>query len=574
MGSSVMRRFATLALAGLAVAACSKARLVASTCQTDSDCDAGFLCDDFQCVNGQTKACDVVTDGNPILQPTPYDVVLGDLTTADAGMTVALHNIGNCTLTLFEASLADDGGSPFTCDLCDAGFPIEIFPGRSRDVQIGFHATEVGASEDALVLLSDDHQYPELRVPLHANFLGVPALNVAPNPVDFGYEAQGLLARKEVAITNQGSGVAAITVTSVNIEPVDDPNFELSAAVQTPVTLPPVSLDNSAIINLEVQYHPRSAEVHAATLVVQTDQGEFDIPLAGNAQTPPQITASPLSIDLGQVPLGQSNHAPLTLVNQGGAPLQISYSWGGPNPTTDLYAVPNVIPPIAPGAYLDLQVAFTATAIGPVDGLLVLTTNDPASPSLTIPVHAEGIAGPGEQVVKVEMDWDNGSNSAFDNDIRNVQMSLEHPFGYLCNKQTPSPTNWGNYGDPTWIAFGPKEEPQRIVLANATSDGTYRVLLSYQQDCSSLPTALTAGILGITGDALVAYLTSGIAQINGQDLSQAIANTCISHSGTNATVRVYVNGTVVKEATASLGSAGDSLYVVNLVRSGGTFTAN
>jgi len=37
---------------------------------------------------------------------------------------------------------------------------------------------------------------------------------------------------------------------------------------------------------------------------------------------------------------------------------------------------------------------------------------------------------------------------------------------------------------------------------------------------------------------------------------------------------VYVNGTVVKEATASLGSAGDSLYVVNLVRSGGTFTAN
>ena len=109
------------------------------------------------------------------------------------------------------------------------------------------------------------------------------------------------------------------------------------------------------------------------------------------------------------------------------------------------------------------------------------------------------------------MTYDNGADNAFDKDLRNVDMTLEHPFGYVCNKQYPHPTNWGELRQRRrWISFGAKEEPERIVLADATQDGTYRVMVQYMEDCSSLPTELLAGLLGISVDALIAYLSGGV----------------------------------------------------------------
>ncbi|MFZ5470579.1 MAG: choice-of-anchor D domain-containing protein [Myxococcota bacterium] len=562
---------AALALLG----GCRGEKLVEAACREDVDCDSGLLCEDFRCIPAETKSCEVVVDGNPILQPAPHAASFGDIDAAEVSMTIELHNLGNCTLTVFEASLAKAGATPFSCDVCDpANFPLEIFPGRKKDVQLTFKSTQVGRYADDLVILSDDREFGELRVPLHANFLGVPELRVAPNPVDFGYVAQGRSASKTIQITNQGTGVASLVVQSVVISPPDTDDFELVNPPTEATTLAPVSTDPRAVLSFEIQYHPRSTTQHEVLLLLETSKGPVQVPVRGNAATPPKLNVTPLTIDLGQVPLGATVTRPLTIDNQGGAPLIVDYKWGGANPNTDLFAVPTLVPPIAPGAYTELQVAVTATTTGPINGLLLLGSNDPARPSVTIAVSATGVPGPGPQVVKVEMTYENGSDGAFDSDIRNVDMTLEHPFGYVCNKQNPNPTNWGNYGNPSWISFGPKEEPERIVLADAQVDGTYRVMLQYMEDCSSLPTALLAGILGISVDVLIAYLTGGVGgPINGQDVGKLIQNVCLDHSSTAATVRVYVNGTIVHEKTVSLGSKGTTVYAADLVRANGAFTA-
>ena len=111
------------------------------------------------------------------------------------------------------------------------------------------------------------------------------------------------------------------------------------------------------------------------------------------------------------------------------------------------------------------------------------------------------------------------------------------------------------------------------MLADATQDGTYRVMLQYMEDCSALPTELLAGVLGISVDALITYLSSGVININGQDVGAIIQNTCFSRSGTSGTVRVWVNGQVIKEKTVSLGKKGDTAYALDLIRSGGKFSA-
>jgi hypothetical protein len=560
-------------LAAISAVSCGRPKLIDTACREDSACPPGEICEDFRCIPAITRACTNVVSGNPILQPDPYAISFGELDVSTQAQKLTIHNIGNCTLTLFEATLGKGAASPFICSLTTATFPMEIFPGRSREFDVSFVTDKPGRLADEVRILSDDKQFSELRVPLSVNFLGIPKLQVAPNPVDFGYVAMGRQSSRNVQITNQGTGVAPITVETIAFSDPATMDFAFVTPFVGPKELKPVQGDMNALIPLELRYTPRSTAKHTMELLVVTNHGTIKVPLTGNSETPPQLTFNPTMINLGNVPLGATNLAALTLTNMGGAPLNATLTWGGTNPNTDLFTSPTVIPAIAAGAFIDIQVGFTATAVGPVTGLLNLTTNDPSKPSITIPVTANGVPGAGPQVVKLEMVYENGTDSVFDSDVRNVDMTLEPPFGYVCNKQTPSPMNWGTYGKPSWLAFAPKEEPERIVLADATSDGTYRVMLQYVESCASVPTGLLAGLLGISTELLIGYLSGGVIPVNGEDVSKLVAQICLSNKNSNATVRAYVNGMMVKEKTINLGKRGDSIYAMDLERTNGVFTA-
>lgn len=551
---------------------CDKPKIVAATCRADDDCQAGYLCENYECVPREAKACDLVTDGTPILQPGPHTVDFGTVDTQAALLqTITLHNIGNCTLTLFEATLKDTNAG-FTCDLCESTFPKEIWPGRSVDVTIGYAPGDVKESVTQLSLLSDDKEYPTLLVPVKAEYIGTPKLVAAPMEVDFGYTAQGRLTRRSLQLSNQGTGTAPITITNIALSPPDTMDFALVPATDLPRTLHPVTVDRTAVEILEVRYTPRTTADHTADLVVTTSKGTITVPLKGTSASAPQISASPTMIDLGNVTLGTTAFKTLTIVNMGGAPLQVHPTWGGQMFTTDFSTNPQIIPDVAPSQYVEVQVMVTATREGPLQAILNLESNDPQRPTLAIPVTAQGVLGSGAEVVKLEMTFDNGTDNVFDNDVRNVDMTLEHPFGYVCNKQNPNPMNWGNYGTPSWLAFAPKEEPERIILADSHMDGTYRVMVSYQEDCASIPTGLLAGILGISVEALAGYLSGGLIPVNGQDVSQIIQNICLDHSGSSVAVKVYINGTLTSEKTATLGRKGASTYVLDLVRTNGMYS--
>ena len=557
----------------LGVTGCTKDKVVAATCRADDDCQAGNLCENYECVPREAKACDIVRDGNPILQPSPHTVDFGTVDSQAALLqTITLHNIGNCTLTLFEATLADKTAG-FTCDLCDTTFPKEVWPGRSIDVQLSYTPGMVRESVTELTLLSDDKEYPTLRVPIKANYIGTPDLKANPNPVDFGYTAQGRLTRRSVTLSNQGTGTAPVTITSVALSPADTMDFSLVPITsELPRTLAPVTVDRNAVQTLEVRYTPRTTADHQADLVVTTTKGTFTVPLTGTSSSAPAVTVTPAMIDLGDVTLGTSTFRTLTVVNGGGAPLTVRPTWGGMMFTTDFSTNPQVVPDVAPSQYVEVQVMVTATREGVLQAILNLETNDPVRPTVSIPVSARGVLGGGAEVVKLEMTFDNGADNAFDNDVRNVDMTLEHPFGYVCNKQTPMPMNWGNYGNATWLAFAPKEEPERIILADSRQDGTYRVMVNYQNDCASLPTDLLAGILGISVEVLVGYLSGGAIPIPGQDIGDLIQSISLDKSSTAVTVKVFINGVLTAEKNATLGRKGDSTYVLDLVRQNSMFS--
>jgi hypothetical protein len=239
--------------------------------------------------------------------------------------------------------------------------------------------------------------------------------------------------------------------------------------------------------------------------------------------------------------------------------------------STDLSAQPAIVPVIPPGMYTQMQVFVTATAPNAITGLLLLGSNDPVNPNVTVPVSANGTGTAGAEVVKIDMVFDGGNDGTFDSDLRRAAMDLESPFGLVCDKDHPMP-DWMGFGTPTWIAFGPKEDPQRVVLPNSMMDGTYKVMIRYLEDCSSVPSGLLASILGISIDALIEYFSGGVIGVDPMTISNTIDQICFSHDSTAVTVTIYVNGMIIAEKSATLGRKGDYQYVANLVRMNGQFT--
>ena len=96
-------------------------------------------------------------------------------------------------------------------------------------------------------------------------------------------------------------------------------------------------------------------------------------------------------------------------------------------------------------------------------------------------------------------------------------------------------------------------------------------MVNYQNDCASLPTDLLAGILGISVEVLVGYLSGGAIPIPGQDIGDLIQSICLDKSSSAVTVKVFVNGNLISEKNATLGRKGDSTYVLDLVRQNSMF---
>jgi len=563
-------------------------KLVVTSCLGDADCPEGQLCDQGTCVSMSKFRCDAVTTGASVLQPAPHVVDFGTVGSDLVTKTITLRNIGNCSLTIFEANLTGTKDSPFLCDGCsEKDYPIEIFPMREKTITITFTAPKVGSFTDKLELLSDDVEFPTLPVPIRAQFDGIPKLQASPDPVKFGYVEQGKEDTRVVQLVNRGTGIAPVTITNIRLEPADTDAFSIEGSVEHPLptveepfTLTPVKADPRAAYLATVHYHPRSVQAHVADLIVETSSqavGTLRIGLSGTSETPPALSVSPEIVDFGDVPLGQMMAQTITLVNQGGSPLDLTYSFRNncpptnPKCSTDFSFAPATLPSIEPGKFFELQVFVTPAAAGDLQGLLLIGSNDPRRPTSTIPISAKGVNEAGTQVVKVEVSYENGSETMFDNDIRRLDVSLENPYGFMCNRAEPKPTTWGDFGNPQWMALGAKLNPQRVLLVNPKSDGTYRVLLQYTEDCSSLPSQLLASILGISVDALIAYLSGGVINIDSGDVSNAIDSACFSHSGTNANVTVWVNGKTIAEKTAAMNKKGEFNYALDLIREDGVF---
>lgn len=109
-------------------------------------------------------------------------------------------------------------------------------------------------------MLSDDKEYPTFRLPIRTNYIGQPNLTAAPNPVNFGYVAVGRQSKRNVSLSNRGTGTAPVTITAIAVEPAMNSDFEVVLPMGSlPKTMRPITPSNSALFTFETRFTPRSS---------------------------------------------------------------------------------------------------------------------------------------------------------------------------------------------------------------------------------------------------------------------------------------------------------------------------
>jgi hypothetical protein len=500
------------------------------------------------------------------LLPTPHLVQFG---AAESKALVAFENVGSCPVTLFEASFAGGATSAFTCDDCAGRLPVDLMPGESASFLVRLRRAGTVDMHDVLVVQSDDAEFPRLQVPLHAAPRAGAFAQVVPAAADFGFVPVGQSARRVVTIANQGGGETPLVVKGVSFEPAATRDFALSAPPVFPVTLASTAVEPSANLALEVVLRPDAPSRRQAVLVVSTDSGDVRVPLTGEAGAPPIIRTSATAVSFGNVAVGTSVRRSVTVSNTGANALHVESGWSG-TVSADAVLKPASAFDLAPGASRDIDIEVSAGAVGPLAAILELRSNDPSRPAVALPVTANRVSG-SAGTVTAQLTFATAEDGWVSTDVRRVDLSLESPSGGKCDAAAAD-GDFGDYGRARWTGQGSLARPQRIVLQNTKTDGTWHLRLGYTDDCDTLPTAAAANVLGLSVDALLAYLTGGAFTLDPRAVAGVVSSLCAGRNSTVATVTVAVDGRIVDERSVTLHQRGESTLAFDLVRSGGVFS--
>jgi HYDIN/CFA65/VesB family protein len=126
---------------------------------------------------------------------------------------------------------------------------------------------------------------------------------------------------------------------------------------------------------------------------------------------PPNVSVSPLTANLGSVPIGSQSTTVITVTNTGGPGLVLnSVSFAAGSPAFSILSIARgsagVALPVtlATNDTVDIETAFTPTAAGTVQRALNVTTSDGDTPLVTIPVLGEGVqlqVPPSQQIDRI-----------------------------------------------------------------------------------------------------------------------------------------------------------------------------
>ena len=282
---------------------------------------------------------------------------------------LVIVNTGNCLLTI--TNMIFDNPTIFSSLQV---FPLQIAQKSSKTVDIEFAPVDVGFNNCLLTIQSNDFNSLSKFVDLKGN--GVSSLIVVtPVDIDFSYVNISIPRTQQITVFNNGA--AQLIVSNITSS---DPQFVLNV---TSLTIDPGA---SEIVTLTLT--ASSAGNKSATIIfVNNDPPNALINARGIAESPViSVDASP--IVFSTVALNEERTKTLTILNNSHVTLNISAAMNTLTPT-ELHISATSFS-VAPGASNTLTVTFKPTTTATYTGTLELSSNDIATPLISISTSGVG----------------------------------------------------------------------------------------------------------------------------------------------------------------------------------------
>jgi hypothetical protein len=220
-------------------------------------------------------------------------------------------------------------------------------------------------------------------------------ISVTPSSVDFGNVQAGLTATETVTVSNIGGAVLGIN--NIALSGADSAQFSQTNNCST--------VADGASCQVDVTYFANGDASHSAELTIDsTDEDEptVSVPLTGTSEmeTNPNITVDPASVSFGQVTVGTSANRTVTISNDGTAALTITgVALDGANASEFMQT--NTCSTVGIGSDCSVALSFTPNGQGARNANLTITSDDPDSPSVQVPVSGQGFEDTGTGVLVV-----------------------------------------------------------------------------------------------------------------------------------------------------------------------------
>jgi Abnormal spindle-like microcephaly-assoc'd, ASPM-SPD-2-Hydin len=589
---------------------------VTEQCSDNSNCQENEVCIEGRCVKASQFPCQ--NQLSPLLHISASAINFAPVRlNKTVEKEITLSNWGNCTLIISTYSLDSNSKEGFSCPRCE-GKPASILiaPTQSTQLKLHFSPKKPGPHSTLLTLVSNDFSINpdgKIQIPVTNTFDGKAKIVLQPSDLSWGYIpynfSNSFTLTKKIRISNFGTNSGTIFIESISIE--GDLAFFISSEFTEkfrPMWLEPTLKDDpSSFIEVPINFLPHDFEKHRAKLIVtahywgEKDSFRIEADLSASSKGQPKIKLSQDELlfrsDRNEPLLaGSVTSKEIKITNLGESELIISNI--GTLTQNGFSFFPSFLPAIFPGESVTVNVFFVPEFVHiPASSSqnfsiqknkFFILSNDPQKPSTSIALLGWA-KNSEEETLTVEMSFENAASGWSGDDFRNVDLELISPSGFSCTKPDPHYSStgnldgmrdycseWNNFlkeGIAHWVALGVFEKPERVSLYGfnplVLSEQIFTARVRYVEDCSYMPGALLANLLGI-GTGLLTSILSGqvgaTVAVSPGLISTLISKHCIYHSPTQATLHFLINGREVASPQVLLYQKGDFVDVMKIYR--------
>ncbi len=320
----------------------------------------------------------------PTFSVTPTGLTFGAVRVSTTkAMSLSIANTGTLPLNL---SNIQSSSARFT--FSPAG-PVTVAPGGTVVLTVTFAPNAETGFAAALTMNTNDPAHASVSLPLSGTG-ALPHIAITPSSLNLANVPVCLTASGTVTIQNTGG--LDLHVTSIATGGVPFSATPASATVLSGTTT-----------NVTVTFTPTALGASSGTLSITSDDpttATRTVPLTANAiASPPAITVTPRGLAFGATPVTFYVGLRFTVANASACQaLNVTLtSSGAPFFVTDVD--PTSVPPttqsvsssVTPGASKRFAVVFAPTVVGGTNGALTIASNDPNTPTVTLPLSGTGV---------------------------------------------------------------------------------------------------------------------------------------------------------------------------------------